>query len=470
MRTAYDDAVEAVDESSRVGAAARLMAMERARMLLAPTMAAPAPAYPIEALGPLAGACRAISEHGQVRPAMAGQCLLGAASLLTQGLFNVETQHGSKKPLSLNLLTLGASGDGKSLAQGVALHPVTEWQRKVGDEYRRDLSEYEREKSSRKSGNKDGAGTELPTSPYRIARDSTVEGLRRDLDTGVCSQGIFTDEAAAILSGYGMTVENRSKTAGVFSGLFDNGHLSVSRITGGRVERYGRRIALHWLIQPAGAAQTLGDKLLSQLGFWPRFLVAWPEELEPRKDRAFNPATMPEIERYWDRCVKLLAYQLPDDADTCVAIPMMADARNAVGQAFERFEVASRRGDLRVIKPFALRATEQICRVAGVLTAFAGEDAVSLKSAQNAMQLVMHSMHVWKSIVEGGVSEHGGHAALDLYGWLYDRPKRRCSIADITRLGPQLVRSKESRDDAINLLLDADLVDTYDKALRAKVD
>lgn len=220
-----------------------------------------APEYPGDALGPLADACRVIAEHGQLRPAMAGQCLLGAASLLTQGLFNVDTLAG-RRPLLFYALTLGDSGDGKSTAQQAALSPVNEWQRGIAKQYADELKEFERAKATRKRGSEP---PEAPALPYRLVSDATVEGLRRDLDNGPCSQGVFSDEAAAILSGYGMSQDHRAKTAGVFSKLWDAGHLSVSRVTGGRVERYGRRIALHWLIQPMAAAESIGDPLLAAL-------------------------------------------------------------------------------------------------------------------------------------------------------------------------------------------------------------
>ena len=281
-------------------------AVELARAILSPTKAA-GPDYPIEGLGPLKHACLAISEGGQVRPAMAGQCLLGAASLLTQGLWNVDSLTGSK-PLSLYALTLGDSGDGKSTAQEAALRPVTSWQRDVARRYSEELREFERAKASRKRGDDP---VEMPSLPFRLVGDATVEGLRRDLDTGPCSQGVFSDEAAAILSGYGMSQDHRAKTAGVFSKLWDAGHLSVSRVTGGRVERYGRRLALHWLIQPMAAAESIGDPLLSALGFWPRFLLSWPEAALPRRARPFRPEELPEVVAYWDRCSELLKMPLP---------------------------------------------------------------------------------------------------------------------------------------------------------------
>lgn len=430
-------------------------ALQAARDALAPSLAdRQAPAYPVGALGPLAPACEAIATAGQVQPAMAGQALLGAASLLTQGLFNVETLNG-RRPLSLYLLTLGDSGDGKSTAQGAALAPVTEWQRQQARAYADEVKQHERDKAKRKKGDDP---PEVPQSPYRLASDSTVEGLRRDLDGGVCSQGVFTDEAAAILSGYGMSADHRSKTAGVFSKLWDEGHLSVSRATGGRVERYGRRVALHWLIQPMAASESIGDPLLAALGFWPRFLAAWPAPQQPREARAFRPETLPAVGAYWQRCNELLAEPLPDDAGDSPVLALSDGARDRLSAAFEGFEREARRGQLRGIKPFGLRAAEQACRVAGVLSAFAGEHVVSEATMRGALALVAYSLQTWRAVVEEGAADQRGAAALRLYEWLTTRPGWCESLAGIVNGGPSCVRTKDKRGAALQVLEAAGLV------------
>ncbi|MBN8490984.1 MAG: DUF3987 domain-containing protein [Burkholderiales bacterium] len=413
-----------------------------------------APVYPVGALGPLAPACEAIASAGQVQPAMAGQCLLGAASLLTQGLFNVETLNG-RRPLSLYLLTLGDSGDGKSTAQGAALAPVNDWQRREAIRYSDGLKDFERDKRKRKG---DEDAPEAPTCPFRLVSDATVEGLRRDLESGVCSQGVFTDEAAAILSGYGMSADHRNKTAGVFSKLWDAGHLSVSRATGGRVERYGRRIALHWLIQPMAASESIGDPLLSALGFWPRFIAAWPEPLEPRLAQDFRPELLPAVANYWQRCNELLGLALPDDAGECPALPLAGEARAMLGQAFERFEREARRGGLQVVKPFALRASEQACRVAGVLTAFAGHAEVSAEAMRGALALVAYSLKTWQTIVDEGAPDERDAGGLRLYEWLTTRPAWCESLSTIVNGGPACVRTKDKRNAALSLLEAAGLV------------
>ena len=441
----------------------RADAIKRARAALAPSLIGrEAPAYPVAALGPLAPACEAIAAAGQVQPAMVGQCVLGAASLLTQGLFNVETLAG-KRPLSLYLLTLGDSGDGKSTAQGAALGPVNDWQRREAKRYAEDLKDFEKAKATRKRSDDP---PDAPGCPFRLVGDATVEGLRRDLDSGVCSQGVFTDEAAAILSGYGMSADHRSKTAGVFSKLWDAGHLSVSRVTGGRVERYGRRVALHWLIQPMAASESIGDPLLSALGFWPRFLAAWPEPQAPRLARPFRPDLLPSVSAYWQRCNDLLAESLPDDASDCPALPLADDARELLGRAFERFERDARRGGLQVVKPFALRASEQACRVAGVMSAFDGSGAVSAEAMRGALALVAYSLKTWHAIIDEGAADQRGAFALRLYEWLTSRPGWCESLASIVNGGPACVRTKDKRDAALSELEAAGLVSVADgKAL-----
>lgn len=433
----------------------RAMALARARDRLAPSLAdRQAPAYPTDALGPLAGPCRALAEAGQVQPAMVGQSLLGAASLLTQGLFNVETLNGSR-PLSLYLLTLGDSGDGKSTAQGAALARINEWQREQARRHGEALRDFAQAKAKRKKGDDP---PEAPASPYRLVSDCTVEGLRRDLESGPCAQGVFTDEAAAVLAGYGMSQEHRSKTASVFSKLWDSGHLSVSRSTGDRVERYGCRVAAHWLIQPMAAAESIGDPMLAALGFWPRFLAAWPAPQAPRLAREFRPEVLPVVARYWARCDELLAEPLPDDAGRCPCITLLPDARAVLARAFEDYERRGRRGDLRVIKPFALRAAEQACRVAGVLAAFDGQHDVTADTMRGALSLVTYSLQTWHSVIDGGAADPSGANALRLYEWLTGRPNWAEPLARIINAGPACVRSKDKRDAAVAVLESAGLV------------
>lgn len=450
---AHDAPIDAVPAFDRP------RALSKARELLAPSLKGrDAPLYPLTALGTLAPVAAEIAEHGQMQPALVGQSLLGAASLLTQGLYNVRTMAGDK-PLSLFLLTLGESGDGKSTADGVAMHSIKTWQREAGERYQAERRQHAAELRTLKKGDPE---PDEPRSPYRLVRDATVEGLRRDLEHGPTAQGLFTDEAAAMLAGYGMSAEHKSKTAATFSGLWDTGDLSVSRSMGGRIELYGRRVAMHWLIQPHAAATALGDPLLSALGFWPRFLLAWPAACEPRLDRPFRPDLLPAVGAYWQRCTDLLAESLPSDCTKLPVIDMQPEARDMIGKAFERMEQQARRGRLQVVKPFALRATEQACRVAGVLAAFDRRGTINADDARNALELARYAIATWRAVIDEGAADPTGADAMRLYEWLTDPrhcPGWKADGRRILNAGPACVRTRDKRDAACELLAGVGLIE-----------
>ncbi len=138
-----------------------------------------------------------------------------------------------------------------------------------------------------------------------------------------------------MLAGYGMTAEHRAKTAATLNGLWDTGELSVSRGTTGRLQLYDRRLSLHWLIQPEAAAETMADPLLSSIGFWPRFLLAWPEPSPPREPRPWRAEQSAAIGEFWRTCTRLLHAPLGEDCSrlTLIEPVYFAAARGTVEHA-----------------------------------------------------------------------------------------------------------------------------------------
>ena len=112
--------------------------------------------FPTEALGPLAPAAHAIEDHTQAPIAIAGQSLLGAVALATQGHADVVLPTVDRKvPLSLFLLTIAASGERKSTVDGFALQPIREKEDALAEAYREDyqkVSERRRHSSSKARG------------------------------------------------------------------------------------------------------------------------------------------------------------------------------------------------------------------------------------------------------------------------------------------------------------------------------
>ncbi|SCC93431.1 conserved hypothetical protein [Thiomonas sp. X19] len=118
-------------------------AIRRAEVLLKPEIDAGSDGYPTDALGPLAQVACDLAYGAQVSPAMAGQSFLAAAALLAQSRANVRTIDGGVRPLSLYCLTVARSGDGKDMADRVALRAIHEFQREVGQAWLREVEVYE---------------------------------------------------------------------------------------------------------------------------------------------------------------------------------------------------------------------------------------------------------------------------------------------------------------------------------------
>ena len=430
-------------------------ALERAQTMLLPEASGPAASYPTDALDALADVARELASGAQADVAMCGQSLLAAAALISQSIANVRSLDGAVKPLSLYALTIANSGDGKDSADRSALRPVHDFQRGAHATYQLALAEAAAEKSNMPA----------PVAPYRLCSDMTVEGLRRSFAEGIAAQGVFSTEAGAVLAGHAMTQENRTKTAATLCGLWDRGHLSVVRGGGGRTEKYGIRLSAHLLLQPAALGDVLGDETLAGIGFWPRFLLAWPAPLAPRTFKPWRAEESMSVRRYWAGCERLLSRPMPDDCDALRTLELSAEATQILAAFFEKMEHEARRGDLRDVRPFALRATEMACRIGGVLAAWVGAEALDAEHARSGIALAAYSLDAWQAALDGQADPAPGWAVA-LYRWLASRTEPTL-LRDLTKYAPASVRSAARRDHAIDRLRSAGLVDVTDGTIVA---
>ena len=456
--------IPGVESSSRMDAQTQPLleplpladALQRAQALLLPEPSGADAPYPTDALSPLADTARDLAAGAQADIAMAGQSLLAAAALITQSIANVRALDGAPKPLSLFALTIASSGDGKDSIDRIALRAVHDFQRGAHASYQLALAEAAAEKSN----------TPAPIAPYRLCSDMTVEGLRRSFGEGVASQGVFSTEAGAVLSGHAMREENRVKTAATLCGLWDRGHLSVVRGGGGRTEKYGVRLSAHLLLQPAALGDVLADETLVGIGFWPRFLLAWPAPLAPRVFKPWRPEESLSVRRYWAGCERLLSRLMPEDCDALRVLERTSEGTQLFAAFFEKMEHEARRGSLRDIRAFALRATELACRIGGVLAAWIGAEAVDAEHARSGIELAAYSLDAWQAALDGRADPVPGWS-LTLYHWLAERPEP-VPLRDLTKLAPASVRPARRRDEAIDRLRSMGLVDVSDASIIAR--
>ena len=370
----------------------------------------PGDPYPMDALGPLREAAEAAQAMTQAPPALAAQSALSVASLAAQAHWNVETLDGSK-PISVFALSIAQSGDRKSACDKHLMRPVAEFSKELADEHRVEAEKHKaasalwhaRHKDILKKPNANGAEADLaalgtepepPLLPMVTASDPTVEGITKHLGVSRPSQGLFSDEGGAFLGGSGMSEDNRLKTVAALSGFWDGTAINRTRGGDGSVTHYGKRLALHLMVQPIAAETLLADPVATGQGFISRFLiVAPPSTMGTRFYREPDPERRIALDRWEGRIGTMLRTEprlrdcTRNELDPPV-MPLDPAARELLVQFHDNVEVELPAGKaLETCRAFASKAPEHAARIAGVMAAYAGEASVSARTMADAITI-----------------------------------------------------------------------------------
>ncbi|MFZ5635572.1 MAG: DUF3987 domain-containing protein [Pseudomonadota bacterium] len=432
--------------------------------------------YPVEALGEvLGGAAARIREVVQSPVGLCGQSLLSAASLAVQALADVEID-GRREPLSLWHLSIGESGERKSATDAAALRPHREWERALADDFARDLAAYDSEAGAYKAAvrrieNKGepaevrAARQELgpaplrPLEPWLLLNEPTLEGLQRLYQRGRPSIGLFNDDGGDFIHGHAMGNDNRAKSIAGLSRLWDCGEFSRSRGGDGTSKWYGRRLAMHVMIQPVIAEQVLSDRLLTEQGFLARCLLSWPEStIGTREYVAEDLGDDPAMRRYAERMRALLcmpAVTRPASRNeltprTLVLVPDAKAYWIEVANSIER----DMRGDFQGIRPWASKAGAQILRIAGVLSLVDDNraDVIPLEKVERATSLMQHYLHEAARINGTAIVPRRIEDAEALIQWCRRTRRSWLYSADVLRFGPGAIRTRDAFLAAMMLL------------------
>lgn len=360
--------------------------------------------FPDEALGPvLAGALEAISKTIQAPRALIGQSLLAAASLAVQPFVNV-LNDGRHSPLSLFAITIGKSGERKSAVDKNALAPHREVEKEnieqykiAYDNYKRTLLAYEVAKKKALGGRKTpeqilkaledlGMEPQPPLSENMLLEEPTYEATVKNYEEGRPSLGVFSDEGGRFIGGHGMNQENQLKTATGFSSLWDGSSISRSRKGDGTIKLYGKRMALHLMLQYGPALILLSNKLIQEQGLLARCLITYPEStIGTRLYLEHDLRSDPQMKKYSDLMTSILRTKMPMKKENANELsprdlPLDADAK-AVWIVFHNYIEKEMRtgGKFSQITAFGSKAPEQALRIAGILTLLENLDAPCIK-------------------------------------------------------------------------------------------
>lgn len=436
----------------------------------------PAEPYPLDALGDVLGtAAKAIHAVVQAPAGLCGQSVLSAASLAAQAHADVLID-GRREPLSLWHVTVGDSGERKSGADRWALQAHREHEHTLADEYRNAMVGFEVDQSAhkaatRKAENKKdadairaslqklGAPPLAPLAPWLLLPEATLEGLHKLYQGGRASLGLFNDDAGDFLDGHAMSRDNRTKSAAGFSKLWDLGEFARIRAGDGAAKFYGRRLAMHVMVQPVIAERVLSDDVLCGQGFLPRCLIAWPTTtVGTRQYVEADLSHDPGLARYWSRMADLLAMApilRPDTRNELEprALSLAPDAKARWVQVANAIE-ADMAADFASIKAWASKGAAQVLRIAGVLTLVEEPDAgvIRLATIDRAATLALYHLREAVRVVGTASAPAKVRNAELLRGWCWESGRTFLYSRDAQRRGPNAIRTNDVFTEAAETL------------------
>lgn len=431
---------------------------------------APGAAYPVHALGPLRAAVEAVQGITQAPLAIPAQSALSVASLAVQGFADVDTL-GGPRALSLYALTIARSGERKSACDAPLMAALRDHEREQATA-QRDAMESWRNAQALWKGERDrilmeakkakgekrtaaqadlealGREPDAPPSADRTVTEPTFEGLTKLFVTGQPSLGLFSDEGGQFLGGHAMNSDNRQKTLAALNDLWQGNPIRRTRSGDGHATLYGRRLAVHLMVQPTVARSFLADPMAADTGFLPRFLMCEPPSAIGTRMQANARRDDMALGAFGTRLRAILETPMPMDPDTRELQPrilgLAPDARTLLEGFADATEAAQAPGgDLAHITGTASKAAEQAARIAGVLTLWRDLDALQVQPSDMADAITLAQFYLSEASRLASVATVSAEIdkAEMLRRWLLESwPHPEIMVRDVVRLGPNALR------------------------------
>lgn len=438
--------------------------------------------FPMEALSPLLQrAAMAIYDKVRAPLALGAQSVLAAVTVTVQSQVNVQLPTGEIKPCNNFFLSIAESGERKTACDNLAMGPIKHYEDLLRQDYAQALSawqnkadawKHQRDHILKKKGNTkeqkeaalQGLGPEppKPLTPVMLCEEPTYGALCKLLEAGQPSIGIFTNEGGQFLGGHGMRDENKLQMITGLSKAWDGQEIKRIRVLDGITALYGRRVAMHLMVQPEIASVFLSDRLFLSQGFLSRFLVSFPPStMGTRHWQDSLPESDMALQQYSDRLVSILKRPMPLKEGTQnelspITIPLSPKAREAWIAFYNVIESQlGPHGALREISGFANKAPEHAARLACAMVYFEDPGITEVSGAFMAMgiQLVQFYMGAALRLFNTGPIDPTLQLAERLRHWLQSSWKEDfISVTDICQYGPNPVRDRTKAIPLITIL------------------
>ncbi len=439
----------------------------------------PSAPYPVDALGPILGpAALAAHDKSQAPLPLCSQSVFAAGTLCTQGFADVVTPY-YRCPASGFYLSIGGSGERKTAVEAIANQPIRERETNLRARYREELTQYQIDLEIHKLDKREimkmddhnqrlaelkklGPEPEPPLRPNLTLEDPTPEGSIRFAKEGQPSFGIFSDEGARMLEGYGMSRENANKTAAFLSQLWAGNPIELTRAKHGDYQIECVRVAVHLLTQESVAINFLGNENFERQGLLSRFNVVYPEStVGTRMTRDLAANTEANIAKYHQRLKAILETPLPLVEGTRNVLkprelPLSPEAVDVFVAYHDEIEAGlAEDGKYASHRGFGNKSPENAVRMAGVLTLVEDLNAPSISAEKMAagVTLARYYLNEVVRISTSAIIDRDLILAEKLLDWANKRGGT-FAMVDVYQVGPVPIRKKAAAKAIIAILLD----------------
>jgi putative DNA primase/helicase len=406
--------------------------------------------FPIESLPLLIReAVRETLDYTQAPIGLACSTALGVASTCVQHLALVARDHQTVGPVSLFVLSVLRSGERKSTIFRKMWKGIWEMQRELKEQW----DHYQEEKQGKLTHL-----FERDIPPKILFEDATVQGLAKEIETGVRSVLMSSSEGGTVFGGIGMRGDALMGALAFLNKAWDAEPQSMTRkqAESNYLEFYRlsclissqRETIQDWLSKNAGLAEGMG--------FLARFLVCIPESTIGFRLYKQAPEFTPKLDKFNDQCLKKLRKK------TYLAkpqiLPLSDDAHRIWVEYFNLVEEAQGRGGpYEYNTAAASKSAEQAARIAAVFTLFNEEEVleVGLEAMKQGISIAKwfldESLRLTSHLTTTNAQRHG----LILLEWLKKLEidnEAPLKVGDLLKFGPRPIRKKTDRDDAVKML------------------
>lgn len=361
--------------------------------------------YPLDALpATILAAVKEVQAFVKAPIPMVASCSLSALSLATQGHYDVKRAEKLSGPVSLFLLPIADSGERKTTVDTFFTSALREFQARLTEAVKPELKRYaanlaswkakqegllgatrDAAKKGKPTGDLDAEmerleldAPEAPRVPRLLLGDETPENLAWSLAKIWPSSGVISSEAGVVFGSHGMGKDSIMRNLALLNVAWDGGELPIGRKTTESYVMRDVRLTLALQIQESTLRSFFerSGGLARGMGFFARFLIAWPESTQGYRPFTEAPDNWPALEDFNKRLTAILDQPLPITEDGALEPAMLTlspDAKAAWVSYTDAIEAQLRpSGELYDVKDVASKCADNAVRIAALFHVFEG--------------------------------------------------------------------------------------------------